>query len=112
MDTPVAETPQPRGLHCPNCGATVLPVDPGWPVREVATLLRVKPARVESLSAQLAATLDPPQYRRLSDHPRLHRVWSSRDVATMQQAIVRTIVKRFRDPTLLTARPDRPNGPE
>ena len=93
MDTPVAETPQPRGLHCPNCGATVLPVDPGCTLAEVATLLRLGRRRVQQLSHRLAPTLDPPQYRRLTRAPRLYRVWSSRDVGLMQEAILRSAVK-------------------
>ena len=80
-------------LRCPHCGGLVLPVDPGWTLPEVAMLLRIKPHRVASLSRELAASLSQPQYRRINDHPRLHRFWTAQDIAIMQRAIFRHRVK-------------------
>lgn len=90
-------------LVCPHCGNPALPVDPGYTITEVAVMLRVKVEHVERLAAKLRNELEPPQYRRLSDHPRLHRIWSARDIQRMQQEIFVKRVKRS-----LTPRPSPP----
>ena len=85
--------PDRPALICQHCGAAVLPVDPGWTLRETAKMLRITPAYVSALISDRAAALGPPRYRRLSGHPRLYRILSGRDVRTLEAILQENAVK-------------------
>lgn len=83
------------GLRCQHCGGIALPIDPGWTTREACQMLRLTPRGLRRLARVHAAQLDPPTYRRLTG-VRHWRLWSSRDVQTLQAALLRIPVNTER----------------
>jgi len=88
----MAERPR-EPLRCQHCGTPVLPIDPGYTLRETAKMLRITPAYVSKLISVRAPDLDPPVYRRLAGHPRLYRLLSSRDVQRLNALLISNAVK-------------------
>lgn len=83
-----------RSLLCHNCGAAALPIDPGWTLAEVATMLRINRRYVLTLAQQHAHLLDEPEYRPLGGGShRMYRVWHSHDVQVLNGLLLRTRVK-------------------
>jgi hypothetical protein len=78
-------------VNCPACGHTLF--DPGEPLKNAARLLRITLRHLETMLARHVDELDPPRYRRLSDHPRLYRVLSTQDLVTLQSKLFAKSVK-------------------